>query len=496
MSDLKTIRGMPDLYGENIEAISMIEKTCLKTFKSFNFKEFRTPILENSALFSRSIGFTSDIVQKEMYEFEDKKGERLCMRPEGTAGLVRALITNGLDDEEIKKFFYIGPMFRYERPQKGRKRQFFQAGVELIGDKSIDSDIQIILVAKKILDELKIKYKLEINYLGSVAEIEEYNAYLEVFMQNKGVASSKEILLDEVNVKIDQAKKEKAAIESEIASINEGRMVDEEARSKGNLETSAIRALDSKLEESKDRFRMLSTMIEARNEELAYLSDKKNQLIQETSAIRALDSKLEESKKLFEEARALDTFLSKEKKQEFELIKAKLDELKIDYFVNSKLVRGLDYYNGLVFEFLSDDLGSQNAVLAGGRYDGLIKNLGGRNLPATGFALGIDRIAEIVKAKSIEKDLFIGCVDKESRTYAQALGYKIRENNSSLVVENYLGNANVSKQLKKANSQGFKFAIIVGQDEIKAEKVKLKYLKNDKKDVECTIDELGEFLND
>ena len=485
MKDLKTIRGMPDLYGENIEAISMIEETCLKTFKSFNFKEFRTPILENSALFSRSIGFTSDIVQKEMYEFEDKKGERLCMRPEGTAGLVRALITNGLDDEEIKKFFYIGPMFRYERPQKGRKRQFFQAGVELIGDKSIDSDIQIILVAKKILDELKIKYKLEINYLGSAAEIEEYNAYLEVFMQNKGVASSKEILLAEVTVKIDQAKKERAAIESEIASINEGRMVDEEARSKGNFWA---------FKGGEDRFRILSTRMEARNQELAYLSDKKNQLIQETSAIRALDSKLEESKKLFEEVRTLDTFLSKEKKQEFELIKAKLDELKIDYFVNSKLVRGLDYYNGLVFEFLSDDLGSQNAVLAGGRYDGLIKNLGGRNLPATGFALGIDRIAEIVKAKPAEKDLFIGFVNTESRTYAQALGYKIRENNSSIVVENYLGNANVTKQLKKANSQGFKFVIIVGQEEQKTNSFKLKNLK-DESEKNLSKEELLEFLN-
>jgi histidyl-tRNA synthetase len=487
MSDLKTIRGMPDLYGEDIEAISMVEEICLKTFKSFNYKEFRTPLLENSALFLRSIGITSDIVQKEMYEFKDKKGERLCMRPEGTAGLVRALITNGLDDEEIKKFFYIGPMFRYERPQKGRKRQFFQAGVELIGDNSIDSDIEIILLAKKILDELNIKYNFQVNYLGSVAEINKYNAYLEEFMQNKGVTSGKQKLLAETVQMIDRTEGEIRITEENITAIKEGRMVNEEARSKGDFLA---------FPGGKDRFQKLSTRIEELYKERAYLSDKKNQLIQEASAIRALDSKLEESKKLLEEARTLDTFLSKEKKQEFESIKAKLDELEIDYSVNSRLVRGLDYYNGLVFEFLCDDLGSQNAVLAGGRYDSLIKNLGGRDLPATGFALGIDRIAEIVKAKSIEKDLFIGCVDKESRTYAQALGYKIRENNSSLVVENYLGNANVSKQLKKANSQGFKFAIIVGQDEIKAEKVKLKYLKNDKKDVECTIDELGEFLND
>ena len=132
MSDLKTIRGMPDLYGENIEAISMVEETCLKTFKSFNFQELRTPVLENKSLFDRSVGESSDIMQKEVYEFKDRKDELLCLRPEGTAGLVRALITNGLDNDEIKKFYYLGPMFRYERPQKGRKRQFFQAGVELI----------------------------------------------------------------------------------------------------------------------------------------------------------------------------------------------------------------------------------------------------------------------------------------------------------------------------------------------------------------------------
>ena len=143
---------------------------------------------------------------------------------------------------------------------------------------------------------------------------------------------------------------------------------------------------------------------------------------------------------------------------------------------------------------MSNDLGSQNAVLAGGRYDGLIKNLGGRDLPATGFALGIDRIAEIVKAKSIEKDLFIGCLDKESRTYAQALGYKIRENNSSLIVENYLGNANVGKQLKKADSQGFKFAIIVGQDELKSKTLKLKNLREDKPDLELKEKDLLEHF--
>mgnify|MGYP001315621255 CR=1 FL=1 len=406
MTDLKTIRGMPDLYGENIEDISMVEKVCQKTFQSFNFQELRTPILENKSLFNRSVGESSEIMQKEVYEFKDRKDNLLCLRPEGTAGLVRALITNGLDNDEIKKLFYLGPMFRYERPQKGRKRQFFQAGVELIGDQSSDADIEIILIANTILEKLKIKSDLEINYLGNVENLKNYNDYLEKYL-------------------------------SETSDLPDYVM---------------------------------------------------------KNPIRALDSKDENIKNKMSKAKSITDFLNKDQSDEFFKIKSKLDEIGIKYKENVKLVRGLDYYNGLVFEFLSSDLGAQNAILGGGRYDGLIKKLGGRDLPATGFALGVDRLAEIVKALSQSKDLFIGCVDKESRTYAQTLGYKIRKENSSLIVENYLGNASVAKQLKKADSQGFKFAIIVGQDELKNKKVKLKNLKEGKPDLELKEKDLLEHF--
>ena len=406
MTDLMTIRGMPDLYGENIEAISMVEKVCQKTFQSFNFQELRTPILENKSLFNRSVGESSEIMQKEVYEFKDRKDNLLCLRPEGTAGLVRALITNGLDNDEIKKLFYLGPMFRYERPQKGRKRQFFQAGVELIGDQSSDADIEIILIANTILEKLKIKSDLEINYLGNVENLKNYNDYLEKYL-------------------------------SETSDLPDYVM---------------------------------------------------------KNPIRALDSKDENIKNKMSKAKSITDFLNKDQSDEFFKIKSKLDEIGIKYKENVKLVRGLDYYNGLVFEFLSSDLGAQNAILGGGRYDGLIKKLGGRDLPATGFALGVDRLAEIVKALSQSKDLFIGCVDKESRTYAQTLGYKIRKENSSLIVENYLGNASVAKQLKKADSQGFKFAIIVGQDELKNKKVKLKNLKEGKPDLELKEKDLLEHF--
>ena len=406
MSDLKTIRGMPDLYGENIEAISMVEEICLKTFKNFNYKEFRTPVLENKSLFERSVGESSDIMQKEVYEFKDRKDELLCLRPEGTAGLVRALLTNGLDDDEIKKFFYLGPMFRYERPQKGRKRQFFQAGVELIGDQSSDADIEIILIANTILEQLSIKSKLQLNYLGDQKSLQKYNEYLKEYL-------------------------------SETSDLPEYVM---------------------------------------------------------KNPIRALDSKDKVIKQKMSQAKSIINFLESDQTEEFNKIKSKLNKLGIEFEENPNLVRGLDYYNGLVFEFLSDDLGAQNAILGGGRYNGLIKNLGGRDLPATGFALGIDRLAEIIELPSIEKDLFIGCLDKESRTYAQELGYKIRKNNNSLIVENYLGNANPGKQLKKADSQGFKFAIIVGQDELKSKILKLKNLREDKPDLELKEKDLLEHF--
>ena len=153
---------MPDIFGRTLQKISCVEEVCRKTFHAHNFQEFRTPLLEDKDLFTRSVGETSDIVQKQMYEFQDKKGATLCLRPEGTVGLARALLTNGLDDSEIKKFFYIGPMFRYERPQKGRKRQFNQAGIELIADESYHADLEVIQVGVKILKDLNVKFKLEI----------------------------------------------------------------------------------------------------------------------------------------------------------------------------------------------------------------------------------------------------------------------------------------------------------------------------------------------
>ena len=411
MKDLKTIRGMPDLYDEEVERISIVEKTCLETFKSFNFQEFRTPVIENKSLFQRSVGESSDIIQKEVYEFEDRNGELLCLRPEGTAGLVRALITNGLMNDEIKKFFYLGPMFRYERPQKGRKRQFFQAGAELIGEESTKSDVEIILLAKTILEKLGIKYSLEINYLGKDESLNSYRAYLREYLKNY----------------------------------------------KDNLEDKVYSRL-------------------------------------QRNPIRAIDSKDVKIKEIFEDAKDISAFLNNEEKESFVKTANSLKELKVKFSVNKKLVRGLDYYTGTVFEFTVDGLGSQNAVIGGGRYDNLIKELGGRDLPAIGFALGIDRLAEIIKIKNKTKDLFIGCINDESINFAQYIGNKLRKDIDGIVVENYLGNANVTKQLKKADSQGFKFVMIVGQEEQKTNSFKLKNLTDGSEKI-LNENELVEFLN-
>ena len=412
MKELKTIRGMPDLFGSQIQGISFVEKTCEKIFKSFNFQEFRTPILENKSLFKRSVGDTSEMVQKEMYELKDRKGEELCLRPEGTAGLVRALITNNLDGTDIKKFFYIGPMFRYERPQKGRKRQFCQAGIELIGDSSINADIEVIQIATLILKELDIQAELQINFIGDLESLDDYRKYLR-----------------------DYLKEYKSSTDEKLYS----------------------------------------------------------RLIR--NPLRAMDSKDANIKELMKNAKKISEFLSADQLKKYDEIKSLLTGMEIKFTENPDLVRGMDYYTGTVFEFTNNQLGAQNSILGGGRYDNLISDLGGNRLPATGFALGVDRLAEIVKMKEQQKDLFLGSLDSAGKAFAQKLSFKIRSRNPNLVIETYLGQANIGKQLKKADSLGFKSVIIIGQEELNSGLLKVKYFDNNLPDLELTEDQLLEKLS-
>ena len=413
MRKLKTIRGMPDIFGKTLQKISFVEQVCRKTFHAHNFQEFRTPLLEDKDIFTRSVGETSDIVQKQMYEFQDKKGATLCLRPEGTVGLARALLTNGLDDSEIKKLFYIGPMFRYERPQKGRKRQFSQAGVELIADKSYHADLEVIQVGVKILKDLNVKFKLEINYVGDAQTLSEYREYLRDFL------------------------------------------------------------LKNKKKIAEEFYQRL-----------------------QRNPLRGLDSKDDNIKAIFSKTKKLSDFLDSNQEQRFKSVINGLEALGIEYTTNQDLVRGLDYYTGTVFEFITDKLGTQNALIGGGRYDTLLMDLGGKKLPAVGFALGVDRLAELVNPPNNDKFLFIGSLTSESKVYGQKIGSILREIRPDVVIENYLGEANVGKQLKKASSLGFKFVMIIGQEELKSKRFKIKDLNNSSADFLIEENNLAGIFND
>ena len=413
MRKLKTIRGMPDIFGKTLQKISFVEEVCRKTFHAHNFQEFRTPLLEDKDIFTRSVGETSDIVQKQMYEFQDKKGATLCLRPEGTVGLARALLTNGLDDSEIKKLFYIGPMFRYERPQKGRKRQFNQAGVELIADESYHADLEVIQVGVKILKDLNVKFKLEINYVGDAQTLSEYREYLRDFL------------------------------------------------------------LKNKKKIAEEFYQRL-----------------------QRNPLRGLDSKDDNIKAIFSKTKKLSDFLDSNQEQRFKSVINGLEALGIEYTTNQDLVRGLDYYTGTVFEFITDKLGTQNALIGGGRYDTLLMDLGGKKLPAVGFALGVDRLAELVNPPNNDKFLFIGSLTSESKVYGQKIGSILREIRPDVVIENYLGEANVGKQLKKASSLGFKFVMIIGQEELKSKRFKIKDLNNSSADFLIEENNLAGIFND
>jgi len=309
---ITAIRGMNDIYGDGVDAFDYLVATAEQTLKQYGYHSIRLPIVEKTELFSRSIGEVTDIVEKEMYTFEDRSGGSLALRPEGTAGCVRAVIQNGLAHNQIQKLFYTGPMFRYERPQKGRYRQFHQFGVEVFGLATADIDAELIVLTARLWEKLGLeKLELQINSLGS-----------------------------------------------------------QEAR------------------------------VDYREKLVAYLSDVKDQLDEdsirrlETNPLRILDTKNPDMKDIVEGAPKLLNHLDEESNIHFDLLKSHLDDLGISYVVNPNLVRGLDYYNRTVFEWVTTELGAQGTVCAGGRYDGLVEQIGGKPTPAVGFAMGISGLID------------------------------------------------------------------------------------------------------
>ncbi len=384
MNNFKNLRGTVDLLPDQLIKWQNVEKILIDQLSRASIKEIRTPILEMTELFIRGIGEATDVVSKEMYTFLDR-GERSCtLRPEGTASVARALIQNGISSKPLKKLWYMGPMFRYERPQAGRQRQFHQLGVEFVGYEDVRSDIEIITLAWDILGKLGIKeLNLEINTLGDLNDrLNFQKSFLEWLEINKD------------SLDVDSQKR-----------INK-------------------------------------------------------------NPLRILDSKNVQTIKVLENAPRLFDFLSEKSLERYLILKKQLKFLKIPYIENFNLVRGLDYYTHTAFEITSGSLGSQATVCGGGRYDNLIKQMGGKETPAIGFAIGLERLI-LLAGKELEAqrhtDIYIVNKGLNAELLAMNLSRKLR--NYDLLVELDVTGASFSKQFKKANKLQSKSIIVLGDEE-------------------------------
>ena len=403
MKKIQSIKGMHDLLPDDSAAWQIVEQKLAKQLKSFGYQELRTPVLEETELFKRSIGEVTDIVGKEMYTFADRNGDSLTLRPEGTASAARAGIQHGLFYNQQQKLWYLGPMFRHEQPQKGRYRQFSQLGVEAYGIPGADIEAELLLFCQRLWQAFGIESQvtLEINSLGTTEDRQGYREAL-------------------------------------VAYFSEHR-----------------EALDE------DSLRPL-----------------------EANPLRILDSKNPDLRTLIKDAPELGDYLSPESVQHFERLQQHLKGLGIDFTVNSRLVRGLDYYCHTVFEWVTDSLGAQGTVCAGGRYDGLIKQLGGKDVPGVGFAMGMERFIELIKQVSpamlvaTAPDVYIVAVGEQAELEALQLAARMRNEYSELVVLNNLGGGSIKSQFKRADRSQARYAVILADSELKQGLVSLKDLRN------------------
>jgi histidyl-tRNA synthetase len=389
---INALRGMKDTLSPHSEIYQHIIETCTRIAQNYGFSFIETPILEETALFKRSVGESSDIVGKEMYQFIDKGENDVCLRPEGTAGVVRAFIQQKFDKAGgNRRFFYHGPMFRYERPQKGRLRQFHQFGVESFGESDVREDATIILMLRAIFDALGIGYSLEINSLGCPACMPQYRTTLVKFLETR-----------------------------------EGLCEDCERR---------------KL----------------------------------TNPIRVLDCKNEHCKTLLADAPLIVDHLCASCKEDFATLKGILDQFSVSYTVNSKLVRGLDYYSKTAFEFVSNEIGAQSAIAGGGRYDRLVEFLDGKPTPGIGFAMGIERLMDLVKMPEIGREgYYIGALCDEALDVVFDLVDRKRQ--LAKVLTDYDAKL-LKNHLKNADKNNVKFCVCVGEDELSNQTVWVKNLE-------------------
>ena len=415
---IQNIRGFGDVLPEEAPGWQFVESVFRRELTRYGYDEIRLPIVEKTELFARSIGEVTDIVEKEMYTFTDRNGDSLTLRPEGTAGCVRAAIQRGLLHNARPRLWYAGPMFRHERPQKGRYRQFHQVGAEAFGLEGPDLDAEMILLSGRILTGLGLSnLRLELNNLGTSAARASYRDALVTHLQSHA----------------------------------------------SRLDADAQRRL-------------------------------------ETNPLRVLDSKNPAMREVIEAAPDLLDYLDEGSKAHFEALRAVLDAAGQPYTINSRLVRGLDYYGGTVFEWVSDELGAQGTVLAGGRYDTLVEMIGGKPTPAIGFAAGIERLVALVEAAAsapmaAAPHAYMVVEDPEDIQQAIALAERLRNGLPALRLQVHMGGGSLKSQLRRADRSGAAFAIIRGSDEITAGEASIKDLRGDAAQWRVRIDALEDTLS-
>ncbi|MEQ9465525.1 MAG: histidine--tRNA ligase [Haliea sp.] len=418
MTTIRAIRGMNDILPEESIYWQYLESAVAAVLTSYGYGEIRLPIVEQTALFRRSIGEVTDIVEKEMYSFDDRNGESLTLRPEGTAGCVRAVIQNGLLGTP-QRLWYSGPMFRYERPQKGRQRQFHQVGAEAFGIATPDIDAELILMTARLWRLLGIAdhVQLQLNSIGSSAARQAY----------------REALVD---------------------------------------------------------------YLSGHREDL----DEDSQRRLQSNPLRILDSKHPGTREVLANAPVLTEYLDAESSEDFARLCELLQAASVPYVVNPRLVRGLDYYNKTVFEWVTDKLGAQGTVCAGGRYDGLVAQLGGKPCPGIGFALGKERLVLMLEALALAPpaaaiaDIYVVNAGAAAETAAFAALEAVRDALPALRIVQHAGGGSFRSQLKKADKSGARWALIWGEDEVAAGTVTVKSLRQQGLQESMAVADLAGYL--
>ncbi|MGR1188209.1 histidine--tRNA ligase [Vibrio parahaemolyticus] len=397
---IQAIRGMNDCLPTQSPLWQKLENTVKNVISAYGYNEVRMPIVEETNLFSRAVGEETDVVSKEMYTFDDRNGDSLTLRPEGTAGCVRSCIQNSLINRDEQRLWYMGPMFRHERPQKGRYRQFHQCGVEVFGLNGPDVDAELIMMTARLWRELGIDkhVRLELNSIGSQEDRADYRTALVAFLEQH------------------------------------------------------IDVLD---EDCKRRMH--------------------------TNPLRVLDTKNPDIQAILGDAPRLSEYLGEESKAHFAGLCELLDAAGIEYTVNERLVRGLDYYNRTVFEWITESLGAQGTVCGGGRYDGLVEQLGGKPTPAVGFAMGLERLVlmlETLELTDVRRsvDVYVVTAGEGTMMAGMKLAEQLREAISDVRVMNHFGGGNFKKQFKRADKVGAVVALVLGENEVADNTVVLKDL--------------------